>query len=142
MTRTLLTPAEANRALEETSAAWSSLRNAAFGRGAIPPEVPAAALPVRAQIEVQNEAFRAWRDRLSAIDSVNMSWGSELAEWREQYEALASAWASSTGQTVVQLSKVQGLGEATDTALGRIGISGAYLALGAFGLYLLMKRKG
>lgn len=139
--RTLLTPAEANRALEETTQAWNALRNSAFGRSGFPPALPPEQEKIREQIEVSNQQFRTWRSSLGAWDSFNMSWGSELAEWRARYDALSREWSQATGRVVIQLAKVQGLGEATATALGRVGVSAGWLVAGGLGLMIWLKSR-
>lgn len=142
--RTLGTPAEMWRALEETSAAWQSLRNNAFGRSVSPPKVSDAATKIRERIAVDFEQWKRWRDELGAFDAITMTWGSELAEWRDRYQQLARDWSNATGRTVVWLPKVKGMGQASADAVKKVvedvGAGSGLIVLALGVLYLFLQK--
>jgi hypothetical protein len=104
--RTLLTPAEAERAVEETNDAWNILRNEAYGRGAYPRKD--APLQLQSRILREYDAYRAFIGRLTTFDAVTNNYSGELSQWRAIYEILRKQWAESTVSAAPELAPTQG----------------------------------
>jgi hypothetical protein len=123
---TLLTPAEAERAVQETTDAWNVLRNELYGRGVVPRQD----VPLEFQTRVLREyaAYRAFVGRLTAFDSVTNNFSGELSQWRRIYDGLRSKWASmSVTSMAPELQETQGPGEAAASIFSSIAAAFAGL---------------
>jgi uncharacterized protein YozE (UPF0346 family) len=114
--RTLLTPAEAERAVEETNDAWNTLRNEAYGQSAFPrKDVP---IQLQSRILREYDAYRAFVARLTAFDAVTNNYSAELSQWRGIYEILRNQWAATVSSAAPELAPTQGPGGAIGEAVG------------------------
>jgi hypothetical protein len=115
-TRTLLTPAEAERAVQETNDAWNVLRNELYGRATAPrQDVP---LEFQTRVLREYDAYRAFVGRLTAFDAVTNNYSGELSQWRAIYEKLRAQWESMSKTSMApELQATQGPGEAVAAAV-------------------------
>ena len=143
MAETLLTPAEASRALDATSEAWHVLQNAALGRGAVPrSDVPS---KVQDAIVTDAAAYQKWVDSLGLWDALTNDYGAELSMWRRRYALDRSALIKALPTaSVPQLEPTRGLGEAIAQEVEAAAAGGlllAALALGGFWLWSRRKKE-
>jgi hypothetical protein len=146
--RTLLTPAEAERAVEETNDAWNTLRNEAYGRGALPRrDVP---IQLQSRILREYDAYRAFVGRLGTLDATTgITYTSELSQWRGISEVLRAQWSAiSPNSAAPELAPTTGPGATISDAFSSgldklvwpVLITVGVLAFAKFGVETWLKR--